>query len=216
MRLINMLSRLKKYLFIIFLFMISFSFVYADSDKNLVNIYLFYSDSCSHCASEKKLLNELIDKYDNVRLYKYEIGEQENSILLDEVANLLDTTVSGVPFTVIGNKVYKGFSYENSKPKFIATIEYFSQYEYKDVVGEYIGGIELPNYSESEVVEDSDHNYSGEQPDIDDYIADYDNVKLNIPLIGVVDTKDMTLPFVSIIIGLVDGFNPCAMWVLLF
>ena len=31
-----------------------------------------------------------------------------------------------------------------------------------------------------------------------------------------IETKNLALPLVSILIGLVDGFNPCAMWVLLF
>lgn len=212
-----MFKYLKKIVLSLIIFITSISFVSADNisnNKNLVNIYLFYSDSCPHCASEKELLNELMDDYDNIRLYKYEIGDSNNSKLLDEVANLLETSVTGVPLTVIGNKVYKGFSYENSKPKFIATIEYFSNYEYQDIVGEYIGGIELPNYSSNE--ETSKENNNENNPDINEYIEDYGNVKLDIPLIGTVNTKNLTLPVISILIGLVDGFNPCAMWVLLF
>ena len=38
----------------------------------------------------------------------------------------------------------------------------------------------------------------------------------NIPIIGKVDVKKASIPIISIVIGLVDGFNPCAMWVLLF
>ncbi|MBQ8218979.1 MAG: hypothetical protein IJZ79_04430, partial [Bacilli bacterium] len=207
-----MIKYLKKIILCIVILIISISFVYADSsNKNLVNIYLFYSDSCPHCKSEKELLNELMDEYDNIRLYKYEIGDSNNSKLLDDIADMLETTVTGVPFTVIGNKVYKGFSYENSKPKFIATIEYFSTYEYQDIVGEYIGGIELPKYSN-----DNENTSSENIPNINEYIEDYGNVKIDIPLIGTVNTKNLTLPVISILIGLVDGFNPCAMWVLLF
>ena len=38
----------------------------------------------------------------------------------------------------------------------------------------------------------------------------------NIPLLGDVNIKEVSLPLMSIVIGFVDGFNPCAMWVLLF
>lgn len=38
----------------------------------------------------------------------------------------------------------------------------------------------------------------------------------NLPIIGKVDVKNMSLTIMTIVIGLVDGFNPCAMWVLLF
>lgn len=204
-----MLNKLKKIFFVMIIFMTGLSLVMASEDsnkeKNLVNIYLFYSDTCPHCAKEKELLDEIMDKYDNVRLYKYEIGDEDNSKLLDEVASLYNTTVSGVPFTVIGDKIYKGFSYENSKVKFMGTVDYYSNYGYVDRVGEYIGGIELPSYQ----INDDD-------VEITDYIDDYANYKIKVPLLGVVETKNLTLPVISILIGLVDGFNPCAMWVLLF
>ena len=204
-----MLNKLKKIFFVMIIFMTGLSLVMAsendNKEKNLVNIYLFYSDTCPHCAKEKELLDEIMDKYDNVRLYKYEIGDDDNSKLLDEVASLYDTTVSGVPFTVIGDKVYKGFSYENSKVKFMGTVDYYSNYGYVDRVGEYIGGIELPSYQ----INDDD-------VEITNYIDDYANYRIEVPLLGVVETKNLTLPVISILIGLVDGFNPCAMWVLLF
>lgn len=38
----------------------------------------------------------------------------------------------------------------------------------------------------------------------------------NIPLLGEVDAKTVSLPIVASVIGLVDGFNPCAMWILVF
>ena len=204
-----MLNKFKKIFFVMIIFMTGLSFVMASEDsnkeKNLVNIYLFYSDTCPHCAKEEELLDEIMDKYDNVRLYKYEIGDEDNSKLLDEVASLYNTTVSGVPFTVIGDKIYKGFSYENSKVKFIGTVDYYSNYGYVDRVGKYIGGIELPSYQ----INDDD-------VEVTDYIDDYANYKIEVPLLGVVETKNLTLPVISILIGLVDGFNPCAMWVLLF
>lgn len=195
----------KNIIFILVVYLSFISFVFAD-EKNLVNIYLFYSDTCPHCESEQKLLSELQSKYNNIRIYKYEVGNDENSLLLENVASLFDTRVTGVPFTVVGGKVYKGFSYENSKSKFMATIEYYSNNGYKDLVGEYIGNIELPSY---EVVIDN------ENEELSEYIEDYGNHVISI--LGMnVETKNLALPLVSILIGLVDGFNPCAMWVLLF
>ncbi len=40
--------------------------------------------------------------------------------------------------------------------------------------------------------------------------------KEDIPLLGRVDAKEVSIGLVAVILGLVDGFNPCAMWVLLF
>ncbi|MFH1588098.1 MAG: hypothetical protein ABIA76_02035 [Candidatus Diapherotrites archaeon] len=38
----------------------------------------------------------------------------------------------------------------------------------------------------------------------------------DIPFIGEIDVSGMSLPAMAIILGLIDGFNPCAMWVLVF
>lgn len=39
---------------------------------------------------------------------------------------------------------------------------------------------------------------------------------VKVPLFGEVRVRDFGLPLFTIVIGLVDGFNPCAMWVLIF
>ncbi len=39
---------------------------------------------------------------------------------------------------------------------------------------------------------------------------------LSLPFVGKVDPKKMSLPLFTIIIAGLDGFNPCAMWVLMF
>src|SRR3989338_3209415 len=39
---------------------------------------------------------------------------------------------------------------------------------------------------------------------------------INLPVFGSVDTKKIGLPAFTIVMGLLDGFNPCSMWVLLF
>ena len=37
-----------------------------------------------------------------------------------------------------------------------------------------------------------------------------------VPLLGRVTARELGLPAFTIVLGLIDGFNPCAMWVLLF
>ena len=42
-----------------------------------------------------------------------------------------------------------------------------------------------------------------------------DKVEKTIPLLGKIDAKKTSLTLVGIILGFIDGFNPCAMWILL-
>ncbi len=198
-----------KILFIFIVFILNISLVFADGEKNLVNIYLFHSDTCPHCKEEIKFLNDIKDDYDNIRIYMYEIGDSSNLRLMDEVAKLYDTPVSGTPFTIIGDKYFKGFSYDGYHERFIAAIDYYSENAYKDRTGEYIGGIELPSY---EIIPD---NQNDDTTDVDEYIDEVTDRKITI-LGKTIDLKNMALPVIALVIGLVDGFNPCAMWVLLF
>ena len=199
---------MKRSLKILFLVICLFSFcnvVNAVSEKNLVNIYLFHSYTCKHCKEEIKLLDELEKEYDNIKVYKYEVNENGNGELLKNISEIMGSKVTGTPYTIIGNKVFSGYDYENSKGRFKGAIEYYSKYGYEDKVGEYISSIPLPSYE----VKDTD-------PDVDEYISNYISYKVELPLIGEVKLKNLTLPLITVVIGLADGFNPCAMWVLLF
>lgn len=199
---------MKRSLKILFLVICLFSFcnvVNAVSEKNLVNIYLFHSYTCKHCKEEIKLLDELEKEYDNIKVYKYEVNENGNGELLKNISEIMGSKVTGTPYTIIGNKVFSGYDYENSKGRFKGAIEYYSKYGYEDKVGEYISSIPLPSYE----VKDTD-------PNVDEYISNYISYKVKLPLIGEVKLKNLTLPLITVVIGLADGFNPCAMWVLLF
>ena len=41
-------------------------------------------------------------------------------------------------------------------------------------------------------------------------------LKIKIPILGNLDVDQMSLPALAVTLGALDGFNPCAMWVLLF
>lgn len=201
---------MKKIIYTLILFLMFIPSISAK--ENEVNIYFFHSNTCPHCKEEIKLLNELDEYYDNINIYKYEISNDNNSVLLSNIGTLLDVKITGVPFTIIGNKYFVGYSSENSKKTFISTIKYFSTYSYTDVVGKYIKENNFPN--SEEIILPTD----GITPDIspEEYNKNYANYTFNLPIIGQVDTSKLTLPLTTIVIGLVDGFNPCAMWILLF
>ena len=39
---------------------------------------------------------------------------------------------------------------------------------------------------------------------------------ITLPLLGKMEVKNVSIPIAAVVLGLVDGFNPCAMWILLF
>lgn len=42
------------------------------------------------------------------------------------------------------------------------------------------------------------------------------NKIIKVPIIGKIEVKGVLLPVIAVIMGTLDGFNPCAMWILLF
>ena len=80
-------------------------------DKNKVNIYLFWGNGCPHCEDFLDFLEENTDYKDLYTLNTFEVWyNQDNYNLMNEFATALDDDVTGVPFIVIGNKSFKGFS----------------------------------------------------------------------------------------------------------
>lgn len=52
---------------------------------------------------------------------------------------------------------------------------------------------------------------------IEEFIGSKDSDgKISLPILGEVDIKSVSIPLVAVILGFIDGFNPCAMWILLF
>lgn len=56
--------------------------------------------------------------------------------------------------------------------------------------------------------DETDNDNLSEQQDLEETIS--------VPVFGSLKVGELGLPFFTIAIGLIDGFNPCAMWVLLF
>lgn len=168
--------------------------------KTNIDIHLFYSKTCPHCKAEKEYLQELEKNNDNVDIHLYEITENENNrTLLKEVQNIIEAPSNYVPYTVIGNKTFQGFN-NDTKLKIENTIKAYEEGNYIDVVG----GIK-----DKTITKDNYQNLiAGKDVQVEDTV--------DVPLLGKVDPKNVSLPLLAIIIGAVDGFNPCAMWVLIF
>lgn len=43
-----------------------------------------------------------------------------------------------------------------------------------------------------------------------------DSEKLKLPVLGELNLSNLSLPALAIVLGAIDGFNPCAMWILIF
>ena len=75
-------------------------------------IYLFRGKGCGYCRKFLTFLNSIIDDYGKYfKVVSYEVWyDQENASLLTKVSNYLGTSAEGVPYIVIGDKVFPGYA----------------------------------------------------------------------------------------------------------
>lgn len=186
-----------------------------------VNVYLFYGDGCPHCSALEEYLDENYSNDKDVKVYKYEVwNDVTNQELWKKVEDVTGEEAKGVPYFVIGKEVMQGYSAGDVWEKKVdKAIEEAKKINYNDNVGITLGVVE-GKITKDDDISKSNYDPDKKEADISDYYnsdSDSDaNTKLNIPLIGTISLKDMSIPVIAILIGLVDGFNPCAMWVLIF
>ena len=193
----------KKLFFISLLFLIicSVENVFA---KEQVNLYFFHGDGCPHCAEEEKFLAKIEKKYSYVKIIRYEVWKNKsNALLMDRVGNRYDVATSSVPLTIISGTAFSGYS-ESIGIRIERAIKYYKDNPKENV--NYVSQIKNGTFDEDEIKD----SFSEADKKTDE------STKIKLPILGKINLKDFSLPTAATLIGLVDGFNPCAMWVLLF
>ncbi len=183
-----------------------------------INVYMFWSHGCPHCAAEKPYLEKLSKSYP-INVYLFEVHEKNNMSLWKRFCDAYNTNPYGVPMTFIGDKYIIGFGREGDAlaEEIRETIEKFSNKKNSYVDGAEKVGVTInraPDYSYKKNPPQENIVVGGEE----NKTNEVNNAKtiINIPVFGKIDTSKISLPLFTIAIAGLDGFNPCAMWVLCF
>ena len=191
--------------YIIFFFALLFPLVVNAKEEDTIKLYLFHGDGCPHCAEEIKFLDSIEGKYDNLEIVKYEVWyNNENATLLEKVKSAFDDKRNGVPTTVIGDTVILGYG-DGTGSKIERAIEHYREDEYTD----YVAKIQDGSFNKDDLKKE-ENKFEKEEKKTDE------EETIKLPIFGKVNLKKVSLTSAAVIIGLVDGFNPCAMWILLF
>lgn len=175
--------------------------------QEVATIYFFGRDDCGVCAKQKVYFAEMADSEG----WQYEylnILEDERAAELFEVVTTKHDLAKITPLTVIGETVIQGFNgpettgerirtaIEESKTSDIATIE------------DHIARAPAQSVEQGAGCDENGEECGTVAPKSAEFM-------FNLPLLGVVDLKSFSLFSLSAILGVIDGFNPCAMWVLI-
>lgn len=96
-------------------------------EKGKVNVYMFWGNGCPHCKVQWEYLEAMRKEYPNdFNVYGFEVWHNDgNRELLDVFAAAIgDSNVNSVPYTIIGDKSFKGAKSEQTLTEAIK--------EYKD------------------------------------------------------------------------------------
>ncbi len=162
--------------------------------QQAVEVFFFYSPTCPHCAQEKVFLDNLEKQHPEVSVKRYNASGYTSYLEEFYQAYNVPRDVWGwVPITFVSEKYFLGFDSgigEAIEAYVSGLIESIgSQPEGEAGASDGPGGITLPAPEEE---------------------------PLRLPIFGEVDiSKTGPLAF-SALVGIVDGFNACAMWALCF
>ncbi len=175
---------------VIFFFIFPF-FVRAQDQKTEIDF--FWRIGCPHCANEEAFLEKIAQKYPELEIKPFEVSSSaENVVLLQKLSKSYDVKLAGVPITFIGKKAIIGF------------------------LNEATTGAEIEAEIKKCLTEKCISPLEKIKTDTDKTIAckTKKDWTINCPVVGEIDLSKMSLPILTVVMGALDGFNPCAMWVL--
>lgn len=200
---------------IIFFSLIFIPFLNTSAQEEIIDLYFFWSTGCPHCEQQKPFLEKLEKKYPLLKVHYLEVwNNQRNRQLMINFGNKLNANVSGVPFTVIEDQYVNGWLDENHTGKIIEEMV-INAINIKQINNSNSNNNEPIVISPTEDINSiSDINDNNNQDNLSD--SNHIPEKIKAPFIGEINIKNLSLPLLTIVLGALDGFNPCAMWVLLF
>ena len=155
-----------------------------------VTLVYFWGEGCPFCDLQADFLDDLEDRYPDLTVERHEVWNDEaNRQLFADTLRARGVEPTGVPATVLGDQVWVGFS------------------------GQVAHSIEL-------AVEAALREAADDTPEPDDAVtppvpAPVDGARaIELPVFGEIDLVGRPLAAATLLIGFVDGFNPCSLWVL--
>jgi hypothetical protein len=164
------------------------------------DVYVFWAEGCRHCEREITFLKRLEAGDARIKVRLFELTRNaRNQELFRAVVKTFGIDDPAVPLTVIGDRVWIGYAHdEQTGAELRARIDACSITSCPDSVARLIAARPPP-------ATDAARRVAVQVPE-----------KLHLPLFGDIVVKNFSLPVLTVVLGALDGFNPCAMWTLVF
>lgn len=166
-----------------------------------VDLHIFWSQGCPHCEKALAFLDRLEKRYPDLRVHRYELSQNPahlQAFVRETQRHRIERP--GVPMILIGGRAYVGYRDDASTGEILeAAVRQCLQTPCIDSF------VLAPSQSDAAVALAD----AAREPAVS-----RDSIRL--PLFGAVDLRGLSLPLLTVTLAAADGFNPCAMWVLVF
>lgn len=179
------------------------SFLSSDTDT----IELYYTTGCPHCRDAIEFMDKTLKtEYPDRKIERLELSEISSERRNAFMKFAEDNNITGVPVFKSGDKFIVGFNAENYRALLNGSLTESLTHASCTYNEDGICETEeiTADISASDIAQ-----ALGLQPSKPSRIVD-------LPFFGEIDVFQKSIPFLAVVLGLVDGFNPCAMWVLVF
>ncbi len=188
---------------------------------------LYYGEGCPHCRDAKTFLSSIQNAYPNLEIREHEVYHNLNNRLkMQAEAARLSTEARGVPFIVIGDTFVSGFQSEETTGAYLVTLiekqsatqKQGSTAENKPLEMEGMEKATEKSVEEAKGVAAVQKEAGTKKATETQTQLPHENTQpsIEVPFLGKVTGDSFSLPVFTILIAVIDGFNPCAMWTLLF
>lgn len=179
-----------------------------DPPTHATVMHVFVREGCPHCADFKEFMGRWSDAPD---VTYYEVTNRAAQELFEKVQQRLPGLQQGVPTIILDGQVIQGYDTDETTGKRVKAIYEACGDSDSGCITfeEFLAGKGASGLAASAGTCSGDPskpctaNYNEEQ-----FIFDF-------WFIGKTDLRNLSLPVLSIVLGGLDGFNPCAMWVLI-
>ena len=179
-----------------------------------VDVYLFWREGCPHCEHAIEFLRRVETEQPQARVHYLEVSRNAaNRAALIAFAKARKLEDLAVPFTVIGDEISVGWGGDAfSGGPLAARIEACLRAACPDSLGPMLR--EAGVLASERAVQAPASAAPAPVPAPARRGALPETIKL--PLAGELRLATLSLPVLTLVLGALDGFNPCAMWTLVF
>lgn len=178
------------------------------SGPGIVTAYLFWERTCPYCQSAKSFLQDAEARNSWFVLRKIEVSEPGNAKqLFLQVSQLLRIERLGVPLVIVGTRPFLGYDSDATTG---AEILNYAQNCLEARCTDLVAALEAAMVDTGPSV--SRETAGPPEPSSPAAMPK----EIVLPLIGAITIGALSLPLLTVVLAAADGFNPCAMWVLVF